>query len=451
MRIVVYGLTHAGITIATFFSEAGQDVIVIDENEEAIAELNAKIDAHCVCSNAASISELQKLNLSNIDLFVASSNKDENNLLAAHFAKSIFQARFSVCYLMQTVFAPRHRQKTLQQSQLAIDKIISPEKAIAQHIVNNIAHDAFINVYPIPDLSLYFCVYEFEPENPFIGDALKEWLDHQDLKITPLILKTSHAYDVAHPKDQIRAGHVLFFCCDNQGIEAFNRQNMTDAESISNYVVLGGGRFGAELARRLEKQESVKNLKVIEKDLEKAKTLSQTLEQAIVLNGDALDPSLLEEAGVDKNTLVLCLMDHDENNILSALLVRKMQANTMVLIHTPSYFDVLSSLGLTSLVRTREIIVSEMLSFIPFKAVKILRVFGAYNWLLCRIHIHADSSFLSQNYEKIERKGHIKIAGVIRDEIWMPAVTLEDKMLREKDKVIFIAHKSMIRELDRIF
>ncbi|MAP24900.1 MAG: hypothetical protein CMM87_05140 [Rickettsiales bacterium] len=451
MKIVIYGLSQPGVTIATFFSELGHDVIVIDEDAAGIADLSSKIDAQCFCGNAASINDLNKLDLTNVDLFIASSYKDENNLLAAHFAKTIYQVRFSLCYLMQQVFASRNRQTTLQKSQLAIDKIISPEKAIAQHVVHNIVHDAFINIYPLSNLGIYFCVFEFQAENDFIGLSLKEWLQSQQVKITPLIIKKEGIYDAVNLDDVINVGDLLFFCADEQDVEAFNAQNTETLDPQSNIVVLGGGRFGGELAKRLAGSGNVKNLKVIEKDLDKAKILSQSLEQAVVLNGNALDPVLLEEAGVGKETQVLCCMDQDESNILSALLARKMSAESMVLIHSATYFDILLSLGIKHLVRIREIIVSEMLSCIPFRAVKILRVFGGYEWFLCSVHLYSGSSLIGKTDTFFKKKGITKVAGIVRKDSWIPLVEAQDHTFIEDDKIIVVIHKTMVKELDKIF
>ena len=130
MKVVVYGLSQIGKNLAVFFSESFFDVIVIDEDQAALDALSAKFDIQTKCGNGASVSSLEQAEINGVDLFIAASRSDEKNILAAHFAKSVFKAKYSSAYLVHSDFMTHTPQEFLQESGLDIDRLISSEKII---------------------------------------------------------------------------------------------------------------------------------------------------------------------------------------------------------------------------------------------------------------------------------------------------------------------------------
>src|SRR6202022_51991 len=106
-------------------------------------------------------------------------------------------------------------------------------------------------------------------------------------------------------------------------------------------VIAGGGNIGLRLARTLEKSSQVK---LIERDTRRARKVSELLEHAIVLNGDAADEELLIEENIDSADVFAALTNSEEANILSAMLAKRLGAHkALALINKPSYADLIES------------------------------------------------------------------------------------------------------------
>lgn len=67
-------------------------------------------------------------------------------------------------------------------------------------------------------------------------------------------------------------------------------------------------------------------VKVIDKDEERCRLLSEQLETGLVLCGDGTDIDLLTEEGVSEADCVICLTDDDKLNLLLALLGKHLGA-----------------------------------------------------------------------------------------------------------------------------
>jgi len=71
-------------------------------------------------------------------------------------------------------------------------------------------------------------------------------------------------------------------------------------------------------------------VRVIESDKDRAENAAEHLTRTVILNGDAMDAEIQEEAGVAKAEMVISLTNNDSVNILSAVLAKKLGARTTI-------------------------------------------------------------------------------------------------------------------------
>ena len=83
-------------------------------------------------------------------------------------------------------------------------------------------------------------------------------------------------------------------------------------------------------------------VKIIEFGKARAELIANQLNSALVLHGDATDEELLENENIGEMDLFLSLTNDDENNIMSALLAKRLGARRVVaLINRRSYADLM--------------------------------------------------------------------------------------------------------------
>ena len=140
-------------------------------------------------------------------------------------------------------------------------------------------------------------------------------------------------------------------------LEAFGH-----TEKVSKKIlIIGGGNIGFNLAKNLEESLEEVRVKIIEKNKERAEFLANTLNNTIVINGDALDEEVLIEANLEEAETVLALTNDDEDNLMVSVLVEKFAKDekdiddkrTMALINKPNYSLLQSSLKIDDLIDPR--------------------------------------------------------------------------------------------------
>ena len=135
----------------------------------------------------------------------------------------------------------------------------------------------------------------------------------------------------------VREDDEVFFVAARKDIQAVLSEVRGQEDPIRRVVIAGGGNIGMRLAAALENSNQVK---VIERGYQRARRISERLDKAIVLHGDATDENLLLEENIDRADVFVAVTNAEEANILSAMLARRIGANkVMALINKPAYAD----------------------------------------------------------------------------------------------------------------
>ena len=176
-----------------------------------------------------------------------------------------------------------------------MDVFISPERLVTEYVERLIHHPGTLQVLDFADGKVRLVAVRARRGGPLVGHKLRELSEHL-------------------PKMEVR-------------VVAIYRD--------------GRGNIGFRLARTLEHSNQVK---LIERDARRARRISELLERAIVLHGDAADEELLIEENIDSADVFAAMTNSEEANILSAMLAKRLGATkVMALINKPSYTDLVES------------------------------------------------------------------------------------------------------------
>ena len=133
-------------------------------------------------------------------------------------------------------------------------------------------------------------------------------------------------------------------------------------DPVRRLVIAGGGNIGLRLARTLEKSNQVK---LIERDPQRARRISEMLENTIVLNGDAADEELLVEENIDSADVFAALTNSEEANVLSAMLAKRLGAKrVMALINRPSYGELMENHSIDIVISPQTITIGSLLAHV---------------------------------------------------------------------------------------
>jgi trk system potassium uptake protein TrkA len=233
---------------------------------------------------------------------------------------------------------------------------------------------------------------------------------------------------------------------------------------VRRVILAGGGNIGRRVARALDTGEGLDTpekfvLKIIEADKRKSEELAQELSSdVLVLHGDTTDEDLLEQEGVHEADLFIALTNDDENNIMSALLAKRMGARRVIaLINRKSYGDLMQGGQIDIAISPSYVTLSALLKFVrrgDVVAAHSLRR-GAAEALEIVAHGDARTSrVIGKRIEQIELPRGVTIGAVVRGNGERSQVLMahHDTVIEPEDHlIVFVENKRLIQRVERLF
>jgi trk system potassium uptake protein TrkA len=103
MKIIILGCGRVGIYLAQTLDQAGHQVTVIDRNRDAFARLGADYGGQMILGTGIDEDVLKKAGIEKADAFVAVTNGDNTNAMAAQIAKHVFRVPHVVARMYDPV------------------------------------------------------------------------------------------------------------------------------------------------------------------------------------------------------------------------------------------------------------------------------------------------------------------------------------------------------------
>ena len=90
MKVAIAGAGNVGTYIAADLKDAGHEVMVIEQDPDLVARLRLGLDVRWVVADACEVSSLHTAGLAEVDVVVAATGDDEDNLVISLLAKQEF-------------------------------------------------------------------------------------------------------------------------------------------------------------------------------------------------------------------------------------------------------------------------------------------------------------------------------------------------------------------------
>ncbi|MDD2496996.1 MAG: Trk system potassium transporter TrkA [Desulfitobacteriaceae bacterium] len=358
MKAIIIGAGKVGYSIAQMLSYEGHDVIVIDLEEARLKAVDDHLDVQTICGNGASSDVLREAGVREADLLVAVTEGDELNMVSCFIGKS-YGVKRTIARVRNPEYVDFDKSSGL--GPIGIDLIINPERVTANEIVKltKIAEAQNVEYYAGGKVQLL--ELKVTEKAPVAGRQLKEFGFNAPFLIVAILRDDKMI--IPRGNDSVLAEDIIFVLAETKEmreVERFFGQQRIKIESI---VILGGGRVGYYLASKLEKLRY--SVKVIEKDINKCKSIAQRLNNTLVINGDGTDLSLLEDENVGDTDLFVAVTGDDKLNMLVSLLAKHLGAKkTIAQIRRSDYISLVEKVGIDRAISPRLLTAGAVLRFI---------------------------------------------------------------------------------------
>ena len=468
MKIIILGAGQVGSSVAESLVSEANDITVVDSNVERLNALQERLDLRVVSGNAASPSILEMAGAPDADLLIAVTQSDQTNLCACRVAKTLFNIPTRIARLRAADYEAY--PQLLDDDNFAVDHSICPEQIVTDYIRKLIEFPEALQVLEFADgMVTMIAVRAFEG-GMLVGKPLKTIplrLPDIDARVAAIFRRDQ---PIAPTGDTlIESGDEVFILAATTHIRKAMTELRRMDKPIRRVIIAGGGNIGFRLARAIE---SSVNVKLIERDRQRAEYLASALTRALVLRGDSTDEALLDSESIEETDMFLSLTNDDEDNIMSSSLAKQMGARrTLALINRKSYVDLVQGGRIDIAISPAQTSIGQLLARVrrgDVAAVHSLRR-GAAEAL--EVVAHGDAKHckvIGRKIEEIDLPDGATIATIVRNTgqsrteykdlvpyevpIFEVIMAHHDTVIRANDHVIvFCTSKKLVGKVEKLF
>ncbi len=448
MKIIIAGAGEVGFHLAKLLSYESQDITLIDTDKASLAYADSHLDIRVLRGDATSISVLQDARVENSDLVIGVTSSETTNITLCLLAKQLGCKR-TIARISNTEFIDN--REMLKFDELGIDELISPEELAATEIQMLLNKSAFNDTYEFEEGKLIMVGVSLPKTAPFVGKMVKEAAKiFPELHFMPIALRRMGTQFTVIPRGDtvFKEGDQVYFITVKEGVDELYKLTGKKKEDIRNVMILGGSKVGFKAARDLCAKKF--NVKLIEKNKEKAFDLADDLPNALVINGDGRNVELLEEESLESMDAFIAVTGNSETNIMSCLVAKnKRIKKAIALVENMDYFQLSHSIGIDTLINKKLLAANNIFRHIRKGEVVALMRLNNVNAEILEFVVKASSKVTGKVIREMDFPKSATIGGVVRDEEGI--IALGGFRIQEGDRVVVCCLPEVIPIIERLF
>jgi trk system potassium uptake protein TrkA len=450
MKVIVCGAGQVGTSIVRHLAAENNDVTVIDQSPELVRKIADSLDVQAMEGFASHPDVLEAAGIRDADMIIAVTYSDEVNMIACQVAHSLFDVPTKIARVRHQSYLQPIWSDLFNRENMPIDAIISPELEVGKAITRRLWVPGAFDMIPLADGKVRVIGVRCTPETPIVNTPLRQLTGlFPNLNITIVGIMRDGKGFVPDANDEMLVGDEVYFVADaahvSRAMMAFGHEEAT----ARRVVILGGGNIGRYIARELEDHPGV-SAKIIEHGKARAEEIALELRRTVVLNGDALDPEILDEANVGSAEAVIAVTNEDEVNILASLLAKRAGCKRAItLINASNFSPLVSSLGIDVVVSPRAITVSTILQHIRRGRIRAVHSLGDGFGEIIEAEALETCDVVGRPLKDIGFPEGVIIGAVVRDGVVM--VPDPATVIKPKDRVVLFATAADVRKVEKMF
>lgn len=362
LNIIIIGCGKVGATLMEQLSHEGHDITIIDRNPEKVQELTNLYDAMGIVGNGASYSTQLEAGVKEADLLIAVTESDELNLLCCTIAN-----QESNCATIARVRTPIYSKETnYLRDKLGLAMIINPELEAAKEAARILYLPNALDVASFAHGQAELIKFKLPAGNVLNGMTVADLGKSTITNILISAVERGNEVFIPSGDFRLKSGDIITFVATRKIARIFFRDIGFKTNQVKNTMIIGGGRAAIYLASQLVQMGI--SVKIIEKDRERCEELSVLLPEAIIINGDGTEHTLLEEEGISRVESFVPLTGIDEENIMLTLYAKQhSNAKVITKITRNNFRDIIANLDIGSVIYPKYITAEAIIAYVRAK------------------------------------------------------------------------------------
>lgn len=406
MRIVVLGAGHVGRAIVDSLYEE-HEVTVIDTNVDRLTAVADRYDVRVVEGNGTTKRIIREAGIQNCSLFIASTSREEANLVSAMLVKKLSGARVVVrTTSVEYLDAWRERE-------IDVDFMVSSELETANAISGLIGIPAARQTDVFAEGKIQ--VVEFDVPEGASRDVIDRPLREAELPQESKVVSIIRGNELTFPRgsERILAGDRIVVIGSPGAAREWSRLISREHQRVDDIVIFGGGRMGTTIAHVLLDRGI--RVRFVEGRAERAREVAEEIPQARVFHASAFDPEFFDRERIGRATAAVFALNDDPGNLFSAVLAKAHGVQlTIALAHDQTSLKVYERGGVDVAINPRQVIAEELVRFGHDPRLRQIAMLDDDRFEILDLTVRAESELAGLRFDEMPETGSV-VGAILRN------------------------------------
>lgn len=416
MNIIIVGLGKVGRKLAERLSlEKEHSITVIDLKQPTVADVVNSYDVMGITGSGTNMEVLEEAGISSADILIAVTRSDELNLLTCFLARKL-----GCSNTIARVRNPEYKNEIqLFREDLGLAMIINPELIAAREMARLLRFPSAVQIDTFAKGRVEILKFKISETSPLCNLKLMEISQKLGCNILVCGVERGEKAFIPGGDFELMAGDYVSIVGTVHDATQFFKKIGLKTGKVKNTMIVGGGETAVYLADRLLKAGI--EVSLIEQNLSRCDELCAILPKATIINGDGTENRLLIEEGIDSCESFVALTNLDEENVMLSLYAKtRTDGKIITKINRTAYDEVISNLGLDTVIYPKDITAEYILRFVRAKNNSIGSNIETMHEILdgkaeaLEFHILENAPVANQTLETLDLKPEVLIACINR-------------------------------------
>jgi trk system potassium uptake protein len=439
VKIFVVGAGQVGATIVQALHDE-HDLTVIDVDSSRLEALAYRFDVSTLEGNGASRRVLADAGVAAADLLIACTSRDEVNIVSAMISKAVAPRTTSIVRTTNPEYL-----EVWREGQLDVDFIVSSELETANAISRAIAVPSarHTDLFAEGQVQLVEFDVDENADPSILGVPLRPAPLPRDSKLAS-ILRGDKAI-LPGGNDTIQPGDRIVVLGSPQAAQEWGRLVAPASGKVEDVVIYGAGRTGVAIARVLLEQGI--GVRIIEGDRERARIVSDELDQARVYHSTGLDADFLERERIADAQVAIFAMEDDMKNHFAATLAKVHGVRfAIAVVHDTPSVEVFEKAGIDITINPRQVTAEEIVRFAHDPRTQQVAMLEGDRFEVLDITTRPGSEYVGLKFRDMPIRGAL-IGAIVRN--GRAVFPHGDEILHPGDRAIIFTESRRVQEVER--
>lgn len=446
MKIIICGAYGIGTHLAKMLSRNHEDITLIDEDDERLAQIGSDFDLLTEQASPSSIKALHEAGAEHADLFIAVTPEESLNITSCVLAKAL-GAKKTVAKISNSEYTAPELQDFF--TGLGVSSLIYPEKLAAVDIINGLKMSWVRQRWDVHNGALVMLAIKLRETCEILNNPLKNLCGPDD-PYHVVAIKRLNETIIPGGNDELKLYDLAYFMTTTQYIpyirKIVGKELYVD---VKNVMIMGGG---ATAVRAINTMPDYLDTKLIEINEERCEELNNLLDddKALIINGDGRDTQLLQEEGIKNTQAFVALTNNAETNILACLTAKRLGVRkTVAMVENVDYVSMAESLDIGTIINKKAIAASHIYQIMLDAEVMNMRFIMSANADVAEFVAQEGSRVTKKPVKDLGLPKEATIGGLVRGDEGM--LVSGYTQIQAGDIVMVFCHNINLKTIERLF